>query len=375
MMTIGAKTLVAGLGLIACACSRGPRDPAQGMQGLPPATVRIQTAHTANIEDASEYVATLKSLHSTTIQPQVEGQITQIFVRSGDRVPPGAPIMQIDPRRQQAAVSSQEAEVAARDANVAYAQQQAQRASQLYAAGAISAQEEEQAQTALKTAQADLESLRAQVRQQQVQLRYYTVAAPTAGIVGDIPVRVGAQVATTTLLTTIDQNETLEVYVSIPAERARELKRGVPIEILSGDGLQQLAATTIDFVSPHVDNETQSILVKGLVRNPDAALRASQFVRARVVWKTAAGLVIPVTAVLRLNGQDFAFVAEESHGPPVGIGGAGSRPALVARQRPIRLGAIVGNDYAVLGGIRPDDRVVVSGVQKLADGAPIQPEA
>ena len=103
--------------------------------------------------------------------------------------------MQIDPQRQQAAVSSQEAERAAREANVAYARQQQQRANELFAAGAISKQELEQAQTALRTAEASLQALQAQVQQQQVQLRYYTISAPTSGIVGDVPARVGMQVS------------------------------------------------------------------------------------------------------------------------------------------------------------------------------------
>ena len=170
----------------------------------------------------------LQSLpRSTTIKPQIDGQITQIFVKSGDRVAQGARLMQIDPQRQQAAVSSQEAERAAREANVAYARQQQQRANELFAAGAISKQELEQAQTALRTAEASLQSLQAQVQQQQVQLRYYTISAPTSGIVADVPARVGMQVSTSTVLTTIEQNDTLEVYVSVPVERAGDLKTGL----------------------------------------------------------------------------------------------------------------------------------------------------
>src|SRR5206468_4019557 len=183
-------------------CSRNQGEPPRG-QGFPPAAVKLAPAHSSAIEDATEYVATLKSLYSTTVQPQIDGQITQILVKSGDRVGQGAPLMQIDPRRQQAAVSSQEAERAAKEANVAYARQQQQRASELFAAGAISKQELEQAQTALRTAEADLQALQAQVQQQQVQLRYYTIAAPTAGVVGDVPARVGMQVSTSTVLTTI----------------------------------------------------------------------------------------------------------------------------------------------------------------------------
>jgi len=314
----------------------------------------------APIDDATEYVATLKSLRSTTVQPQVEGQITRIEVVSGQRVAQGAPLMQIDARRQQAAVSSQEAELAARQAAVAFARQQAQRSSELFAAGAISKQEQEQAATALETADANLKALQAQVQQQQVQLRYFTVAAPTAGVVGDVPVRVGNVVTSQTVLTTIDQNETLEVHVDVPVERGPGLKVGLPMQILSSDGTRQLASTTVGFVSPHVDDQTQSILVKGQVRNADGALRASQYVRARIVWKTSDALVVPVTSVLRINGQFFAFIAER----------AGN--GLVAKQRAIKVGSIVGENYPIVDGVKPGERVVTSGTQKLMDGAPIQ---
>jgi len=344
------------------ACGRGPAA-ANAPQGPPPAAVKLAVVSSSNVQDATEYVATLKSLKSTTIQPQIDGQITQIFVKSGDRVRQGQPLIQIDPRRQQAAVSSQQAELAARQAAVAFARQQQQRASELFAAGAISKQELEQADTALRTADANLKALEAQVQQQEVQLRYYTISAPTSGVVGDIPVRVGNQVSPQTLLTTVDSNDTLEVYVSVPIERAPALKLGLPMEILSSDEHTRLATTSVGFISPHVDDATQSLLVKGAVRNPDGTLRASQFVRARIIWKTTPGLVIPVTAVLRVNGQYFAFVAEDAGGK------------LVARQRPIRVGPIVGDNYAVLDGIQQNERVVVSGVQKLADGAPIAPQA
>src|SRR5437870_7371179 len=138
-----AAVLIASL---AAACG-GSRPAAAPQQGFPPTPVQITIARLAGVEDSTEYVGTLKSLRSTTIQPQIEGQITQILVKSGDRVAQGAPLMQIDPRRQQAAVSSQEAERAAREANVAFARQQAQRSHDLFSAGAISKQEQERADT------------------------------------------------------------------------------------------------------------------------------------------------------------------------------------------------------------------------------------
>ena len=363
MLRIGAAAaalvLAAAVILSACRNSQSAGPP----PAMPPTPVTVETARATPLEDASEYVATLKSLRSTTVQPQTDGQITQIFVKSGDRVRDGASLFQIDARRQQAAVASQQAEVAAKEANVNFARQQVERSSELYRVGAISKQEFEQAETALRTAEADLKALQAQVQQQQVQLRYFTVTAPTSGIVGDVPVRVGYLVTPQTVLTTIDQNELLEVYVSVPMEQAGELKNGLPIRVLSSDGQQTLAATTVSFVSPHVDDQTQSILVKGIVRNTGEAMRASQFVRARIVWRTAEGLVVPVTAVLRINGQFFAFVAQDESGK------------LVAKQRAIKVGPIASDHYPVVEGIKPGERVVTSGTQKLADGAPIAAQA
>ena len=183
-MRIRAAVAATLMAVLTAACSRGGQPAQTAPQGFPPTPVKLVAAALTPLDDVTEYVATLKSLRSTTIQPQIDGQITQIRVKAGDRVRRGDPLMQIDARRQQAAVSSQEAERAAREANVAYARQQQQRASELFAAGAISKQELEQAQTALRTAEADLQALQAQVQQQQVQLRYYTIAAPDGGYRG-----------------------------------------------------------------------------------------------------------------------------------------------------------------------------------------------
>jgi RND family efflux transporter MFP subunit len=381
-----AAVAVSAIALTSVACGGGQAGPPGGM-AFPPAAVKLEAARKAPIEDSTEYVGTLASLSSTAVQPQIDGQITEILVKSGDRVTPGAPLFQIDPQRQLAAVSSQEAERQAREADVTFARQQLARATELFGAGAISKQELEQAQSGLESAEGRLKALQAQVQEQQVRLRYFTVRAPTAGIVGDVPARVGNQVGPQTVLTTIDQNATLEVQVQVPVERAPDLKIGLPLRVLGNAGSSPIAATTINFISPHVDNQTQSVLVKGIVSNPSGALRASQYVRALIVWKTAEGLVVPVTAVLRINGQYFAFVAEDAQAGGGRQGGAdeggqgrqgGQAPpaaGLVARQRPVTLGPIVGDSYAVLSGIKDGDRVIVSGIQRLADGAPIQPQS
>lgn len=325
----------------------------------PPATpVKIEVARLTAVKDSTEYVGTLKSRQSTVVNPQVEGQITEIFVHSGDRIARGTPLMQIDPLKQQAVLHSQEFARAAVLANLRYAEQQYERTSKLYAAAVVSKQSLDEAQTALDAARAQLRSLDAQVREQQVELHYYRVLAPTGGIVGDVPVRVGDRVTTSTLLTTIDRPGDLEAYVDVPVERAPELRLGEPVEILDGAG-NVIAEGRVDFVSPEVNNQTQSILVKSWVKNDQGRLRTAQFVRARIIWSSHPGILIPVLAVSRISGQSFAFVAE------------GEGKSLVARQRMLRLGPMIGNDYVVEDGIKAGDRVIVSGIQYLGDGAPI----
>ena len=113
-----------------------------------------------------------------------------------------------------------------------FAQQQYERAKQLVDAGATSQQEFEQAETNLNTAKAALEALKAREREAGVQLQYFRVTSPTGGVVGDIPVRVGDRVTTSTVLTTVDQQAGLEAYVQIPIERAPEVRVGLPVRLM-----------------------------------------------------------------------------------------------------------------------------------------------
>jgi RND family efflux transporter MFP subunit len=329
----------------------------------PPATpVTIQVARSVSVNDTTEYVATLKSRDSAVIMPQVEGQITQIFVRSGDRVAAGAAIMQIDPAKQQATVRSQEETRTAKLANLAYAKQQYERVSGLFSTGVTSRQDLDQAKSALDAAQAELQSLDAQVRQEQVQLHYYSVDAPTDGIIGDIPVRVGDRVTVSTMLTTVDKPGGLEAYVYVPVESAPRLRLGMGVQIVDSAGQVQ-ADSRLSFISQQVDNQTQTVLTKATIANSKGSLRTAQFIRARIIWGTHEGPLVPVLAVSRISGRYFAFLAEEKNG------------SLSAHQSPLRLGEIVGNDYVVLDGIKPGDRVIVSGTQFLVDGAPVSPQS
>jgi len=345
---------------LSAACTGGKAAKAAG--GFPAMPVKVRTAALQAVNDTSEYVATLKSRDSAVVMPQVEGIITQIFVHSGDRVANGAPLMQIDPAKQQATVKSQEDARAAQVAQLTWAKQNYDRVSGLAGAGVVSKQDLDQARATLDAAQAQLQSLDAQVNEQQVQLHYYQVVAPRAGIVGDVPVRVGDRVTTTTQLTTVDRPGSLEAYIYIPIEKSGQLRMNLPVEIVDASG-NQLASSRVTFISPQVDNTTQTVLAKAQIANSNDTLRNAQFIRARVIWGTQQKPVVPVVAVSRIGALYFAFVAEPDQ-----------KGGFVAHQKPLQIGQIVANDYVVLGGVNPGDKVVVSDTQFLVDGAPVIPQ-
>jgi RND family efflux transporter MFP subunit len=345
--------------IFSTACGESKPANAGGPHAMP---VKVQTATDQKINDTTDYVATLKSRDSAVVMPQVEGIITQIFVHSGEPVADGAPLMQIDPAKQQATVKSQESATAAQQAQLKWAQQNFTRVSGLAAAGVVSKQDLDQARSTLDAAQAQLESLGAQVNEQQVQLHYYRVVAPRAGVIGDVPVRVGDRVVTTTQLTTVDRPGSLEAYIYVPIEKTAQLKMNLPVQIVDASG-NSLASSRITFISPQVDNGTQSVLVKATIANSNDSLRTAQFIRARVIWGSQDKPVVPIVAVSRIGGIYFAFVAESDQ-----------KGGYVVHQKPLQIGQIVGNNYVVLDGVKPGDKVVISGTQYLVDGIPVIPQ-
>ena len=270
---------------------------------MPAFPVKVEKVTLQPVGDSTEFLATLQSRNAAVLEPEVEGQITKIFVVSGAVVKSGQPIMEIDPRRQQATVN-----------------------------------------------------------QQRVQLHYFTVHAPSDGVIGDIPVRVGDRVTNTTTLTTLDRGGDLEAYINVPAERSSDAHNGIPVELLNADGTTAVT-TQVNFVSPRVDPANQLLLLKAPVPNPDRRFRNDQLVHARVIWKQINKPMIPVTALSRLGAQSFVFLVAQS---PAGA---------AAQQKPVKLGALIGNSYVVEEGLNPGDTVIVGGTQNLVDGMPIVPQA
>lgn len=383
--------------LIASGCSSGDEG------GFPPAAVRLHTVQAVPVEDASLYVATIRSRQSVDIRPQVSGLITKIYVKAGDEVKAGDPILQIDPARQQAVVAAAEAALQlaeanlqrsrssvqllratrdARRAELEYARQERARSADLYESRAVSKQELDQSLAGLRTARAGQQAADAEIGVQiadvkgsrqairraraaldeaRVQLEYHRVAAPIGGTIGDIPVRVGDRVDPNVLLTTLDRLEALEAYISVPLERAADLRLGLPVQLLDSRD-QVIDEGEITFISPQIDPNTQLVLTKTTIDVREASLTVGQYVRARVIWDVHDGPVVPVESIVRVNGKPFVFRAV-----------AGEDGQQAVEQVAVELGASERGRFAVLTGVAPGDSIVREGVQRLVHGGAIQP--
>lgn len=350
------------LALSAAACKGSKEGGPQGGQGaagkaLP---VQVQALAPGEVRDTSEYLGTLISRSSITIHTQVAGYVQEIPIQPGASVKAGDVLLVVDPRQQRAGLRATQAQQASARAQREFAETTRKRSEQLLKEGLLSRQDYDQAVAQSQQAEASARALEAQIQSQEVQLGFYRVSAPFAGVVGDYPVNVGDYVTPQTALTQLDQSRVLEVSVNIPVERARGIKPGrTKVEVLDADG-NVLVTAPIDFVAPTPASATQLVEVQADFENT-VGLRAGQLVRARVVYDTREALQVPTFAVTRISSQAFVYV--------VGKGDAGT----VAQRAPVNLGQVSGNAYEVVGGLDAGTQVVVSSIQLLRDGQPIQP--
>jgi RND family efflux transporter MFP subunit len=402
--TITAWGLLAGaLGL--AACSEGHASESSQEQAVP---VKLTVLAASPVDEYSDYIATIRSRGSIEIRPQVEGNVTRIFVKPGEVVPEGQQLIQIDPKRQQATTSGAvaasgiasaevdrsratlaqlEASRTGRAATLRLAEEDQRRASALVKTGAIAPQAEEQTAATLASARAELtaadrqitaqragissaerslQQTQATLQAQAVELQYYRITAPFNGTVGDVPVKIGDLVTPTTLLTTLDDPASaLEAWVSVPIEDAPRLHSALIAKVLDSTSAV-VDEGKVTFVSPRIDPSTQSVLVKVELDGKPVALRAQQFLRARIVWSTEPGLRIPLASITRLNGQTFAFLVKDPDA-------ASPHAPLEALQVKVVLGDMVGSDVIVKEGLKAGDRIVASGIQKIRNGSKVAP--
>lgn len=301
--------------------------------------------------------------------------------------------------RQSAAIQRAQADIRSRNAELKLAQVNYDRAQALVAEGAFARQtldeRTQQINTAIAArdaanqslevarkefaaAQAQLNGARATVLQNRSQLQrtqaelavqvedlnYNRVVAPMIGIVGDIPIRVGDYVNQGDSLTSIIQNDELDLRIGIPANRQDRLRLGLAVQLLDPNSGKQLSVGKLNFISPQVNTSEQAILTKARFPNRNQRLRDGQFVRARLIWNQRPGMLVPTVAVSRVGTQDFVFVVETES--------KDGKSRQIARQKPVKLGTTQGQSYQVISGIEPGQQVITSGIQSLTDQTPIQ---
>jgi RND family efflux transporter MFP subunit len=207
----------------------------------------------------------------------------------------------------------------------------------------------------------------ADVAAARVSLNQKDVTAPIDGVIGDFSVKVGDYVNTGQTVTTIIQNDALDMRISVPANDQSKLRLGLPVDLLDPNTNKPLARGTVNFVSPQIESGAQSILIKARFPNPERSLRDGQYVRAKILWSQRPGILVPTTAVTRIGGQSFVFAVEEDTSQ--------GEPRQVVHQRPVKLGDVQGDGYQVMEGVKVGDRIAVSNTLKLRDGSPVQPQS
>ena len=247
-----------------------------------PVSVELQRVQESTVEESSDFVGQLEAQQGTVLQAETEGRITQIFVSSGDRVAAGDPIVQLSPDRSQAEYRGALADVRAAqagrsnaiaqlevaradrvsaEAEVSLQLQEIERTRTLVSRGALEQQQldrverdiesaranlnaaikrVEAAQAQLNQTEADVERSQADANAIQSDLDDTLVVAPIDGQVGELSVKLGDYVTTSVVLTSIVQNDTLDLELAIPVERRGDLRLGMPVELLSEDGQQPM---------------------------------------------------------------------------------------------------------------------------------------
>ena len=220
----------------------------------------------------------------------------------------------------------------------------------------------ESARSAISGQQAALKQAEIRVNIANDNLDFNLIVAPIDGIVGNIQSKVGDYLEAGDQLTSITQDDALELSVSVPLEQTEELKIGLPVEVIDFQG-KAIAKGDVSFISPKVDRSSQAVLVKAALNN-NGRLKDDSFARAKIIWSEKTGVLIPTETVSRIAGKSFVFVAEEKEQKD-------GFSKLVAVQKPVTLGAIQGQSYQVISGLELGDRLITTGILNLANNTPI----
>jgi membrane fusion protein (multidrug efflux system) len=325
--------------------------------GPPPEVVGTDKAEQLTWEGSLSAVGSVVAERGVTVSNEVPGVVTRILFESGDTVKKGQVLVEIDSAVERAALGTAQARRELALSNV-------QRTRKLAESSTVTAAKVDQDENQLKTADAEITQLRAQIDRK-------TVRAAFAGKLGIREVNLGQYLNPGTELTTLESLDSVFVDFTLPQQALHEVTIGQAVN-LRVSGEQALDATgAVAAIDPSIDNTTRTIRVRASVPNPGQKLRPGMFVDVKVVLPTQGSVVaIPAPAVVHASYGDSVFLVEAPK-PGAKFAGPPGVSVKVARQVFVRLGEARGDFVAVLEGVKVGAEVVTAGAFKLRNGSPV----
>jgi RND family efflux transporter MFP subunit len=346
-------------------CSKGTAASAP-----PPAVVEVVTVVQRDTPIYSEWVAILDGYVNAQIQPHVSGYIIRQNYKEGSVVRKREILFEIDPRPFKAALDAAKAQLAQAEAQLGKASLDVERDTPLAQARAIAQSQLDTEIQAKLGAQAVVLAAKANVEQAQLNIEWTKVTSLVSGIAGIAQVQIGNLVGPSSVLTTVSQVDPIKAYFTVSEqeftefhrrfptpESVEEERKRIPLQLILADGSVYERTGTIYFADREVNPATGAIRIAGAFPNPNALLRPGGYGRVRASVKTQNGaLLVPQRAVIELQGSQ-----------QVAVVGSDNKVSI----RPVTVGERVGNLWIVTAGLKPGERVVVEGLQKVRDGAPV----
>jgi len=339
----------------------------------PPPLVEVASVIQKDVPVQGEWVGTLEGYVNAQIQPQVSGYLIRQDYHEGGLVRKGELLFEIDPRPFQALLDQAKGQLAQAEAQMANAELNVKRDIPEAEAHAIPQSQLETDTQALRAAKASVEADQAAVEQAAINLGYTRVVSLIDGIAGINTVQVGNLVGPSTVLTAVSQVSPIKVYFPISEQEYLRMADGagpgsvdfithasqIPLHLTLAGGSTYPHPGRIIFADRQVNTETGTIQIVGEFPNPRNLLRPGQYARVQASTGTISGaLLVPQSAVSQLQGSDQVTVI-----------GADNR----AQLRAVHVGPTVGSLWAITAGLRPGERVVAVGAEKVKDGQPVNP--
>ncbi|MCG6875483.1 MAG: efflux RND transporter periplasmic adaptor subunit [Betaproteobacteria bacterium] len=351
------------------------RDTASPPPALTP--VRVQAAASAQGASALRYAATLQPVTQVNVSFKVGGYIESILqvrgvggqprdVQEGDRVARDAVLAVVRQNDYKVQVSSAQSQLASAQAVLDKAQRDYARAEKLYAAQAMTRPDYDSAVESLKTAQASVTAAQEQVASARIPLGDTSLRAPLDAVVLSRKIDVGTFVQPGTVGFVVASAGPVKVVFSVPDDVMRTLRIGQELAVIFPSSIADpVRKGPITTISPAADTQTRVFQVEITLPNPQGDLQLGMIGTVEVGDKRPPSdhPAVPLSAVVRVapGAKEYAvFVVEGADGKEI------------ARRRPVALGGVIGNRIVVESGLRPGERVIVSGAQFVVDGRPVR---